>query len=150
VLRANLLPAAERGAVRVVPIMGASNPQWKKTERQVARILGGRRRWLSRSERRGGGDIDHPRLEVEVKHVPKMGFRAARALISAMPADGKPRVVVHRAKGRHGAEAWGAYMDLADLWRLLGAAVTWMELEGRSRGTVVRLDLRDLARLARP
>lgn len=140
--------------------MGASNPAWKKTERAAATILGGRRNWLSRTERKGDGDISHPRLRVEVKHTPKMGFRAAASVLAAMPADGKPRVVVHRAKRRLGAEAWAAYTDLADLWRLLAPAAASFAafpacieaikaVEDTGRGTVVRLDLRDLARLAR-
>ena len=139
--------------------MGASNPAWKKTEREVARVLGGRRRWLSRAERAGGGDIDHPRLEVEVKHTPTLGFRAARAVLSKMPPGPKVRVVVHRAKRAKGADAWRCYLDLGDLWRLCAlragwsvsaggeAAVVWERLREVTEGCLVSLSLEDLARL---
>lgn len=136
--------------------MGATNPAWKKTEREVAAALGGKRRWLSRADRKGGGDIDHPRLEVEVKHRRAFGPRSARAALSAMPDGPKIRVVVHRDKGRKGADAWACYLDLADLWRLHGAVFDARPLVAREgdmekmRGVLVRVALADLARLVRP
>lgn len=135
--------------------MSASNPAWKKTERTVSAALGGKRRWLSRSERRGGGDVDHPRLEVEVKHQRAFGPRAARTALAAMPDGPKIRVVVHREKGRKGADAWACYLDLADLWRLCGAVFDARPLVAREedmermRGVLVRVALADLARLVR-
>lgn len=111
--------------------------------------MGGHRLFLSRGREKNSGDVDHPRLCVEVKHWKNFGPRAARAALAAMPDGPKIRVVVHREKGRKGADAWACYLDLADLWLLCGAVVSWHHEEKRSMGILARVALADLARLVR-
>jgi len=77
---------------------------WKRTEREVARRLGGRRVPVSGRQRGDVPDVEHPLWSVEVKHWAQLPARVLDAMSQARAAarDGQvPVVVLHAAGGHH-------------------------------------------------
>jgi len=77
---------------------------WKQAERQVARIVGGRRVPVSGRTRGDAPDIDHPRLAIEVKHrrkVPEWILDAMNQAEQSAILDQIPVVVLHESGQRY-------------------------------------------------
>lgn len=92
---------------------------WKRTERAVARALGGARVPVTGRARGDVADVAHPRFAVEVKHrasLPRW-LLAAVAQARAAARDGqRPLVVLHQAGARYDDDL--VVLRLAD-WTLL-------------------------------
>lgn len=96
----------------------ASSDRWKSVERQLARLIGGRRTNRDRGER--VEDITHPILSVEVKHGKQIPVFVTRVLEQAnlnSPEDKIPVTILHPF--RAGLEDSVVCMSLASLTRLL-------------------------------
>lgn len=78
---------------------------WKRTERAVAHLLGGRRVPVTGRARGDVPDVEHERLAIEVKHWSRLPARVVEALEQAeAAARGKqlPIAVIHGAGERMG------------------------------------------------
>lgn len=91
-----------------------SDANWKRAERRVAQIVGGRR---IGNGGHGGEDVEHDRLSLEVKHRKKIPALIVSAYDQARRnAGGKvPVVVLHAA----GSPRYMAVLELADLVDLI-------------------------------
>jgi hypothetical protein len=72
---------------------------WKKTERSVARLLGGRRVPVTGRQRGDAPDVQHEWLSVEVKHrrdVPQWLLDAMRQAVASVRGQQLPVAVVHQ------------------------------------------------------
>ena len=77
---------------------------WKRTEREVAARLGGKRVPVSGRARGDVPDIAHPLFAVEVKHTSRMPALLLKAMAQAKAAvrgEQVPLVVLHEAGKRH-------------------------------------------------
>lgn len=80
---------------------------WKRTEREVARRLGGRRVPVSGRQRGDVPDVEHPLWSVEVKHWAQLPARVLDAMSQAIAAsrgDQVPIAVLHQAGEEHGSD----------------------------------------------
>ncbi len=93
-----------------------SDRSWKRSERAVAAILGGRRVPITGRQRGDAPDVAHPWLSIECKHRRALPAWIADALDQAAAAsDGRKRlpiVVLHEAGQRHGSDV--VMLTLAD------------------------------------
>ena len=77
---------------------------WKRSEREVAKRLGGRRVPVSGRGRGDVPDIDHELFSVEVKHwsaFPVKLLKAMEQAVAAKKGDRVPLVVLHKADTHH-------------------------------------------------
>jgi hypothetical protein len=75
-----------------------SNPQWKRTERRIAALLGGTRVPISGRQRGDQPDIAHADFSIEVKHratIPAWLTDAMHQSEAAAGADQLPIVIIH-------------------------------------------------------
>ena len=98
-----------------------TNPAWKRTERQIAAIIGGQRVPVTGRGRGDAPDIAHPRLSLEVKHRRTLPGWLLDAMSQAEAAsrDGRiPVAVLHRHGGRYADDL--CLLRLSDLVALIG------------------------------
>lgn len=79
-------------------------PNWKRTEREVARLLGGRRVPITGRARGDAPDVAHPWLSIEVKErssLPRWLLTALRQARAAARDGQLPVVVLHQTGQRH-------------------------------------------------
>lgn len=97
-----------------------SRSTWKRTEREVAERLGGRRVPVTGRARGDAPDIEHGLLSPEVKHRKEVPRWLADAMAQAEAAarDGRvPVAVIHRHGDRHDDSL--CLIRLSDLVRLI-------------------------------
>lgn len=95
---------------------------WKRTEREVAALVGGQRVPVSGRQRGDQPDVCHPRLSLEIKHRATLPgwLTTAMAQAEAASRDGRiPTVVIHRHGGRHADDV--CLLRLSDLVALVVA-----------------------------
>ncbi len=81
-----------------------SRATWKRTERDIAGIIGGERVPVSGRQRGDQPDIAHPWLSIECKHrqsVPQWLQEALKQARAAVRGDQLPVAIIHRHGGRH-------------------------------------------------
>lgn len=99
---------------------------WKRTERMVAKWLGGKRVPVS-GRQEAGVDIDNPWLAIEVKHRKKLPEWMRKAMAQAVAAAAMPRhwhklpVVVLHDEGEPHGDNW-VCMRMADFVGWFGDA----------------------------
>jgi len=77
---------------------------WKRTEREIAKLLGGRRVPVTGRQRGDAPDIEHPWLSIEVKHrktVPAWLLDAIDQAEASNTGEQLPVVVLHPHGKRH-------------------------------------------------
>jgi len=97
-----------------------TNPAWKRTERQIATIIGGQRVPVTGRGRGDAPDIAHPRLALEVKHRRTLPAWLLDAMNQATTSsrDGRiPVAVLHRHGARHADDL--CVLRLSDLVALV-------------------------------
>lgn len=108
-----------------------SDRTWKRMEREVAHILGGKR-WLS-EKGSNAPDIKHPHLSPEVKYRQKLPLRQevrdwiAQAERNALP--NKPWVVVMKERGMPTKDSY-VVMRLEDFARFAALNTVFEQLIG--------------------
>src|SRR4051794_26094792 len=110
-----------------------SEAGWKRTERQIAGRLGGRRVPVTGRGRGDAPDVAHPALAVEVKHRRALPgwLRTALAQAAASARPGQvPIVVLHTAGVRHADDL--VLLRLADF--VAGYGATGLELTASASG----------------
>jgi len=94
--------------------------QWKETERQVARRLGGQRVPITGRQRGDAPDVEHPLWSVEVKHrrvIPSWLHNAMAQAIAAVRDNQVAIVVLHEAGRLHDNDYVVVRMkDWVELW----------------------------------
>lgn len=98
---------------------------WKRTEREVAKRLGGERVPVTGRQRGDVPDIDHPLLSIEVKHWAALPVKLVDAMDQARKAsrDGRvPVAVLHVGGGRYDDAL--CILRLADLAALITGDAT--------------------------
>jgi hypothetical protein len=93
---------------------------WKRTERAIARRLGGQRVPVAGRARGAVPDVTHPAFAVEVKHRRRLPqwLRTAMAQAEAAARGGQvPIVVLHEAGQRYGSAL--VVLALADVARAM-------------------------------
>ena len=102
-----------------------SERRWKRTEREVATVLGGQRVPVSGRARGDQPDIRHPWLSVECKSCQSIPIwlreAMAQAKAAAMPNQ-LPIVVLHEVGQRHGEDI--VLLRLADFTAWFGGGET--------------------------
>ncbi len=81
-----------------------SNPQWKRVERQIAAMLGGRRVPVTGRTRGDAPDIEHPAYSVEVKSrntIPQWLLEALQQATASARDNRVPVVIIHRNGARY-------------------------------------------------
>jgi len=88
-----------------------ADKNWKKTERAVAELLGGKRVPVTGRQRGDTPDIEHPYLAIEVKHrkiIPEWILDAMDQAIASATVQYKderisktPIVILHKERTRH-------------------------------------------------
>ncbi len=102
-----------------------SNPQWKRVERQIAAMLGGRRVPVTGRTRGDAPDVEHPAYSLEVKSrntIPGWLSEAVEQAVASARDNRVPVVVVH-TNGKRYADAL-AVVRLADFQRITGHSET--------------------------
>lgn len=98
-----------------------TNPAWKRSERHIAALIGGRRVPVSGRARGDQPDIEHPRLSVEVKTrvtLPAWLLGAMRQAEAASRDGRLPVVILHQSGDRYDDAL--CVMRLGDVAALLG------------------------------
>lgn len=85
--------------------MTTKKPDWKRTERELAKMLGGKRIPVTGRQRGETPDIDHPLYSIEVKHKKKLPEWLHDAHDQAVQSSNKrkklPVVVLHETGKAH-------------------------------------------------
>lgn len=92
-----------------------SRSTWKRTERNIAGIIGGQRVPVSGRQQDDQPDVRHACLSVEVKHrqsIPAWLTTALTQSRAAVRGDQLPVAIIHRHGGRHAEDI--VCMRLAD------------------------------------
>ena len=98
---------------------------WKRTERQVASMIGGRRVPVSGRQRGDAPDVEHPWLSVEVKHRKRLPAWIEDAMTQARASarsDQLPVAVLHESGRRHSENL--VLVRLADFRDWFGSEVS--------------------------
>ena len=86
------------GTRTCIPGATVTNPQWKRTERRIATILGGTRVPVTGRQRGDAPDLEHPVFSIEVKHrqtVPQWLTESIEQATAAATNGKTPIVVIH-------------------------------------------------------
>ncbi len=98
-----------------------SRATWKRTEREIAGIIGGERVPVSGRQRGDQPDVRHDWLSMEVKHrqsIPAWLTTALSQARAAMRGDQLPVAIIHRHGARHSEDI--VVLRLADFTAWFG------------------------------
>jgi hypothetical protein len=110
---------------------------WKRTEREVARRLGGRRVPVSGRQRGDAPDVEHSDLSIEVKHRESLPGWLHDAMAQARAASGPgqvPVAILHQRGMRYDQSL--VVVELRSLSGLL-ATITGKSASGTARAVAV-------------
>lgn len=102
-----------------------SDKPWKAFEREVARLLGGRRFWANSGE---SIDIESSSYVAQCKHVARMSLRQITDLAEAVELDAAPKaklgIVALKLRAGRGRTTSTLFVMTAHTWELMnGSAV---------------------------
>ena len=108
-----------------------SDKPWKRFEREVARLLGGRRFWANSGE---SIDIESSSYVAQCKHVAQMSLRQITDLAEAVELDAAPKaklgIVALKLRAGRGRTTSTLFVMTSHTWELMNGAAGESEEEG--------------------